>query len=61
MSDHQRKIYQSDADRYEALVAREDYQGNIPRALDQIVNVNGLDVFDLGAGTGRLTLCSRHV
>jgi ubiquinone/menaquinone biosynthesis C-methylase UbiE len=56
MSDKQRKIYQSDGDRYEALVSREDYQGNIPRAMDEILNVNGLDVLDLGAGTGRLTL-----
>jgi len=56
MSEQQRKIYQSDGDRYEALVAREDYQGNIMRALDEIVNVDGMDVLDLGAGTGRLTL-----
>jgi ubiquinone/menaquinone biosynthesis C-methylase UbiE len=56
MSDLQRKIYQSEGDRYEALVSREDHQGNIPRAIDEIVNVDGLDVLDLGAGTGRLTL-----
>lgn len=56
MSDQQRKIYQSEGDRYEALISREDYQGNIPRAIDQIIDVNGLDVLDLGAGTGRLTL-----
>ena len=56
MSERQRKIYQSDGDRYEALISREDHQRNIPRALDEIVNVSGLDVFDLGAGTGRLTL-----
>jgi ubiquinone/menaquinone biosynthesis C-methylase UbiE len=56
MSDQQRKIYQSEGDRYEALVSREDYQGNIPRAMDEIINVNGLHVLDLGAGTGRLTL-----
>ncbi|HKY53555.1 MAG TPA: class I SAM-dependent methyltransferase [Anaerolineales bacterium] len=56
MSDQQRKIYQSDGDRYEALISREDYQGNIPRAIDEIINVDGLDVLDLGAGTGRLTL-----
>ena len=56
MSDKQRKIYQSDGDRYEALISREDYQGNIPRAIDEIINVDGLDVLDLGAGTGRLTL-----
>lgn len=56
MSDRQKRIYQSEGDRYEALVSREDYQGNIPRAIDEIINVDGLDVLDLGAGTGRLTL-----
>lgn len=56
MSDQQRKIYQSEGDRYEALVSREDYQGNILRAIDEIITVDGLDVLDLGAGTGRLTL-----
>ena len=56
MSERQRRIYQSDGDRYEALISREDYLGNIPRALDEIVNVDGLDVIDLGAGTGRLAV-----
>lgn len=56
MSDQQRKIYQSEGDRYEALISREDYQGNIARAIDEIIDVNGLDVLDLGAGTGRLTI-----
>ena len=56
MSDQQRKIYQSEGDRYEALVSREDYQGNILRAIDEIITVDGLDVLDLGAGTGRLAL-----
>jgi len=58
-------VYAHHGNEYEALVAREDYQGNIPRALDEItlaqyastgVKVDGLDVLDLGAGTGRLTL-----
>lgn len=56
MSDQQRKIYQSEGDRYEALIAREDYQGNIARVIDEIINVDGLDIVDIGAGTGRLTL-----
>jgi ubiquinone/menaquinone biosynthesis C-methylase UbiE len=56
MSEQQRKIYQTDGDRYEALIAREDYLGNIPRAINEIINVEGLDVFDLGAGTGRLAV-----
>jgi ubiquinone/menaquinone biosynthesis C-methylase UbiE len=56
MSDQQRKIYQTDADRYEALVSREDYQENIMRTLEEIISPDGLDIIDLGAGTGRLTL-----
>ena len=56
MSEQQRKIYQSEGDQYEALVSHEDYQGNIPRAIDEIIHVDGLDALDLGAGTGRLTL-----
>ena len=56
MSNRQRKIYQSEGDRYEALISREDHQGNIPHAIDEVINVDGLDVLDLGAGTGRLTL-----
>lgn len=56
MSDRQKNIYQSEGDRYEALISREDYQANIPRAIDEIIQVDGLDILDLGAGTGRLTL-----
>jgi ubiquinone/menaquinone biosynthesis C-methylase UbiE len=56
MSDQQRRIYQSEGDRYEALISREDYQGNILRAIEEILSVDGLDVIDLGAGTGRLAL-----
>ena len=56
MSERQRQIYQNDGDRYEALIAREDYQGNITRALEEIISPDNLDVFDLGAGTGRLAV-----
>ena len=56
MSERQKRIYQTDGGRYEALISREDYQGNIPRAIDEIIIADGLDVLDLGAGTGRLTL-----
>jgi len=55
-NEKQRQIYQTDGARYEALISREDYQGNIPRTVDEIIDVDGLDVLDLGAGTGRLTL-----
>ena len=57
MSDEQqRNIYQTDGDRYEALIAREDYQGNILKTIEEIINPDDLDILDLGAGTGRLTL-----
>jgi ubiquinone/menaquinone biosynthesis C-methylase UbiE len=56
MSEQQRKIYQSEGDRYEALISREDHQGNILQAIEEIIEVDGQDVMDLGAGTGRLTL-----
>lgn len=56
MSEQQRKIYQSEGDRYEALISREDYLRNIPRTIDEIIRIDGLDILDLGAGTGRLTL-----
>ena len=50
-----REIYHKQASEYEFLVSREDYQKNLPQALDQIWSLDGLDVVELGAGTGRLT------
>jgi ubiquinone/menaquinone biosynthesis C-methylase UbiE len=49
-----KEVYEQHAAKYEALVAREDYVGNILRALEAIVSPAGLDILDLGAGTGRL-------
>jgi len=49
------EIYAQHADRYERLVAREDYQRRILPALREIRPLEGLDVVDLGAGTGRLS------
>jgi len=43
------------ADQYERLIQREDYQHNILRALEMITPLKGLDVLEMGAGTGRLT------
>ena len=54
MPDH-REIYRTQASEYDLLVTRQDYQNNIPRALGQIRSLDGLDVIELGAGTGRLT------
>jgi ubiquinone/menaquinone biosynthesis C-methylase UbiE len=49
-----KEIYGQHAAEYEALISREDYQGNILRSLEAIVSPAGLDILDLGAGTGRL-------
>jgi len=55
MTDPQRLIYQTDADRYDALIAREDYQGNILRTIQQLApDLSSRFALDLGAGTGRL-------
>lgn len=53
--DHFRTIYRTRADDYDTLVAREDFQGSLPQALAKIRPWAGLDVVELGAGTGRLT------
>ncbi len=54
MADHYAEVYQSHADRYEQLVSREDYEGNILAALRRITPLEGRDILDSGAGTGRL-------
>jgi SAM-dependent methyltransferase len=58
----QEEIYKTEGDKYEALIAREDYQGNIMRALREIISLEDCVVYDLGAGTGRLAcLLAPHV
>ncbi|MBL8051458.1 MAG: class I SAM-dependent methyltransferase [Anaerolineales bacterium] len=58
----QAEIYKTEGDKYEALIAREDYQGNILKALTEITDLENRLVLDLGAGTGRLTcLLAPHV
>lgn len=49
------RIYREQAAQYEQLVSREDYQEQIEPALRQIRPLEGLEVVELGAGTGRLT------
>jgi len=57
-----REIYAGHAEQYEQLVKREDYQGNMLGAITRIVPLAGLQVIDLGAGTGRLAaLLEPHV
>ncbi len=54
MPDHP-EIYRSQAEQYEALVSREDYQGNLLPALLKITSFYHKRVVEFGAGTGRLT------
>ncbi len=55
MPDHFKQIYTTQAAKYDAMVAREDYQGNLLPALESIRPLAGMDVVEFGAGTGRLT------
>lgn len=50
-----KEIYQSAAERYHALVSREDYDGNLLPAILQVDPLEGKDVIELGAGTGRFS------
>jgi ubiquinone/menaquinone biosynthesis C-methylase UbiE len=52
--DHKR-TYQSEADNYDLLISREDYQGNLIQEIERIRGPKGLDIVELGAGTGRLS------
>lgn len=52
---HYKEIYDRRAKDYERLVAREDYRGHLLKALNQVRPLEGIDVVELGAGTGRLT------
>jgi len=56
------QIYQSFANRYHALVTREDHQNHLLPAIRAISPLAGKDVIELGAGTGRVTcLIAPHV
>lgn len=58
----EKEVYEAHADQYERLIQREDYQGNILKEIENLISLHGLDVVDLGAGTGRLTrLLAPHV
>jgi ubiquinone/menaquinone biosynthesis C-methylase UbiE len=50
----EKEVYEKHAVDYEALVSHEDVQGNILKSVEEIIDLDGLDVLDLGTGTGRL-------
>ncbi|MFN8528112.1 MAG: class I SAM-dependent methyltransferase [Anaerolineae bacterium] len=49
------EIYAQHAAEYDALVSREDYQGNLLPAIASVIPLDGIDVVEMGAGTGRVT------
>lgn len=51
MPDHT-SIYNHDADKYHTLISK---QPHLDELIEQIRNFSGLDIVDVGAGTGRLT------
>ena len=50
----EKEVYEKHAFEYEALLSHEDFQGNILKSVQEIIDLDGLDVLDLGTGTGRL-------
>lgn len=50
-----RLIYRSEAERYDRLVRREDFMGNLLPAIASIQSPDDRVLLELGAGTGRLT------
>ena len=50
-----KQIYQSFADRYQALVGREDYMENLLAGIRAVDPLDGKDVIELGAGTARVS------
>jgi len=57
--DQRKKIYRDQADAYHRLILREDWQGNLPRALRSLADWSGKAVLDLNTKTGRLPLLLR--
>jgi len=51
--DH-KKTYQESASEYEKMIAKEDYRGNLLKALTNTFNLDGKTILDLGSGTGRI-------
>jgi len=57
-----RDIYQHDPEEYDALVHCEDREGNLLKAIRSLAPLDGSQVVEFGAGTGRVTaLLTPHV
>jgi ubiquinone/menaquinone biosynthesis C-methylase UbiE len=49
------QIYAEQADAYDRLVGAEDWRGNLPRIIKELIPLQCERVLEVGAGTGRLT------
>ena len=49
------EIYKEYADQYDRLVAAEDWKGNLPALLHDLIDWNDRVVYEAGIGTGRIT------
>jgi len=58
-NDHFIQIYKTKAAAYHALIAAEDADGNLLKALKSIAPLAGKRVLDLGSGSGRIPLLLR--
>src|SRR3990172_5712823 len=54
--EHFKNIYTHHADKYHAVIAAEDVDGNLKAALESAASPKGKRILDLGTGTGRLPL-----
>jgi ubiquinone/menaquinone biosynthesis C-methylase UbiE len=54
--DHYINIYSNHANLYHRMIAAEDVEGNLLRALEAITSLKGKRILDLGSGTGRIPL-----
>ncbi len=54
--DHFQRIYSSQADAYHRMIAVEDLQNNLVKALQASLPIAGARLVDLGSGTGRIPL-----
>lgn len=50
----EKEVYEQHAEKYDLLIRREDFEGNLLKAIHSIIPPYGLDIIDLGSGTGRL-------
>jgi ubiquinone/menaquinone biosynthesis C-methylase UbiE len=54
--DHFKQIYTRQAAAYHRMIAFEDVDANLLRALEQVIPLAGKRILDLGTGTGRIPL-----